>query len=174
MKAKLLSAKKNLVLAQKGHDLLEVKQSALVQEVRRGEKILRGLKEERDNLAKTAEKALAFAAMDVGCLPPYPYSLDETTAAVDDAFFAQQRLLIKEKEFAEAKAKLSQKKEQLQRVKNRVSALRNISIPMYEKHVRDFSVQIEEHERDEMVRQKVARRLAYSEKTPSKRLRTYS
>ncbi|MCL1864089.1 MAG: V-type ATP synthase subunit D [Defluviitaleaceae bacterium] len=159
MKANLLTAKKNLALAKKSHDLLEIKQNALLQDIKREEKIIFTIKTELAELTHIAKHAYIMAAMEVGeDAPPltYPYELNGTTAAVDNAFFSRGKMLKKENELFEAETILSQKKERLKRTKKRVSALRNVSIPTYEKHVKYITGQIEEYERDEMVRQKAA------------------
>jgi len=170
MKANLLAAKKNLALAKKGHDLLEVKQNALIQEVRRGEKTVSEIKAKLMKVKKVAERAFTIAAMEIGRetaervvnetgASPLPYRLEDTTAAVDKAFFARREVIALEDELTKAETALTRQKERLRRTKKRVSALRNISIPNYEKRVKYVTGQIEEHERDEMVRQKAARRL---------------
>ncbi|MDR0272250.1 MAG: hypothetical protein LBI27_02910 [Clostridiales bacterium] len=162
-KKNLILAKTNLTLARKGHDLLELKQNALTLELKRTEKIANELREEVKKLFLLAEHALTIAKMENGekiCELLETNTLNnffETTAASDEAFFTREMFLSKESELKKIEETLSQLKIRVKRTKKRVSALRNIAIPMYETRVKYISNQLEEHERDEMIRLKTAR-----------------
>ena len=167
MKAELITAKKNLVKAKKGHDLLEIKQNALSHELRILEKSKAKILENFNTLKKFAEKTLKIASTELGQknvkelilskpTTPLPYDLSKTTTAIDDAYFAQTNLSLVEAELKKIETKENTLKEKLKRTKKRVSALRNISIPKYEKHVIFLTSKIEEYERDELIRIKTA------------------
>jgi len=84
------------------------------------------------------------------------YSLYESTASLDEAFFAWKNvkhLLIR---LAEAETTIQRINTQLQKAKKRATALKNITIPKYEAHVKYITNQLEERERDELARVKMA------------------
>ena len=81
-----------------------------------------------------------------------PYSLYDSTASFDEAFFAWQSvkfLLIK---LIEAEITTQRITTQLKKAKKRASALKNITIPGYETRIKYISNQLEEKERDELAR----------------------
>ena len=81
-----------------------------------------------------------------------PYSLCGSTVSLDDAFFAWQSvkfLLIK---LIEAEIAVQHVNAQLQKAKKRAAALENIIIPTYKSRIKYISNQLEEKERDELIR----------------------
>jgi V/A-type H+-transporting ATPase subunit D len=169
-KKNLILAKQGLTLSQKAHDLLEIKLGALFHELKRVEKIVRGLHGELQKILSAAERARLAAEMEIGekvaeiwentqweSINP-PYKLKETCVALDEAFFAWQQVFLLKKKLAEAEEKIANLKIRANRTKKRAAALRNIKIPEYKRRVKYIADRLEEHERDEMVRLKVARK----------------
>jgi len=81
-----------------------------------------------------------------------PYSLCDSTASLDEAFFAWQHvkfLLVKLIETETAAQRIHM---QLQKAKKRAAALENIIIPAYQLQIKYISAQLEERERDELTR----------------------
>jgi len=170
-KRNLLLAKQSLILARKGHDLLDMKYNALLRELKRAEKTANKIREKLHRLLFIAERALVIAKMEIGegkfqeiweliswdSLPNLQYKLYETCAAVDEAVLAWEQVFSEEKKLAKIEETLTNLKARSNRTKKRASALRNIAIPSYEQRVKYITDQLEEHERDEMIRLKVAR-----------------
>jgi len=80
------------------------------------------------------------------------YSLYESTASLDEAFFAWQNVKNLLIQLAESETALRRINIQLQKAKKRAAALKNITIPKYEAHIKYITNQLEERERDELAR----------------------
>ena len=81
-----------------------------------------------------------------------PYSLCDSTASLDEAFFAWQNVKILLVKLIEAETAAQRITVQLQKTKKRAAALKNITIPSYESRIKYISTQLEERERDELTR----------------------
>jgi V/A-type H+-transporting ATPase subunit D len=164
-KRNLLLAKQNLLLARLGYNLLDMKLSALMRELKRVEKTASALREKLQNLIASAERALIIAKMEIGegtvaeIWGSCPYKLSKTGIAYDKAFFAWEEVNELQCELAQLESVIKDLTTRKNRTKKRVSALRNVKIPSYEKRVKYISEQLEERERDEMIRLKTARNL---------------
>jgi len=166
-KKNLLTAKQNLSLAEKGHDLLELKLGALIAQKRRIEnsanelrEILRGLTAEFERAKVMAEFPLPPPAEETAALP---YKLNESCIQIDEAYALREKIFTLEKELAEIEEKLGHLESRIKRIKKRTSALRNIVIPAHIARIKFISERLEEHERDELIRIRCARRTANTE-----------
>ncbi|MCL2386947.1 MAG: V-type ATP synthase subunit D [Defluviitaleaceae bacterium] len=165
--------KQSLTLAQKGHHLLDLKYNALMQELKRAEKSANEIREKLQNLLSAAERFLIVAKMELGqenvsviwesvpwgnppTLPPY--KINETCVALDQAYVIWQQIFTEQQKLSELEETIISLKSRTHRTRKRVSALRNITIPEYETRAKNITEQLEERERDEMSRLKVARR----------------
>jgi len=169
-KRNLLIAKQNLKLAKKGYELLELKHSALVHEINQTEKLAEEIRKRVCELLRTAERSLVIAKIECGfgaCDDTIIWdSLDfeegvikgaTIPASLDEAYFAHKRLLAEQELLNQTEEKLTQLKTRAKRTKKRAAALDNIAIPTYKTRIKYILGQIEETERDEAVRLKVAR-----------------
>jgi len=140
----------------------------LMREKKRVEKIANEIREELRRLYSIAERAKVIAEietregkvqeiLETATKESLPYKLNETCAALDEAFFAWEQVLSEEKKLTQLEEAIAKLKSRISRTKKRASALRNIVIPTYEKRVKFISERLEEHERDEMIRLKTAR-----------------
>ena len=164
--------KQNLIFAQKGYDLLDIKYNALMRELKRIEKAANESREKLQILLSTAEHVLTIAQIELGqgkvaeiwesapwlnCERYPPYKLHETCAALDEAFLSWQQIFEEQQKLAVLEDSISRLNARIHRTKKRVFALRNITIPSYETRVKHITEHLEERERDEMSRLKVAR-----------------
>jgi V/A-type H+-transporting ATPase subunit D len=149
-KKNLLDTRKNLALARKGHDLLEMKYAALLREVKAAEKEAAALRVRVNKLRRAAERAVTTAQMEMGdgYEPAEKLVLHEGCIAGDAAFSAWGEFKKAERELAEMEAALLQLKAKKERTRRRVFALKNIKIPTYESQIKFISEQLEERERD--------------------------
>jgi len=83
-----------------------------------------------------------------------PYNLCDSTASLDEAFFAWQKVKFLLVKLIEAETATRRITIQLQKAKKRAAALKNITIPLYESRIKHISDRLEERERDELVRVK--------------------
>lgn len=159
MKKDLLLAKKNLQFARRGHDLLEKKFFALNREEKSLQKTVHKMREAlREIMPESdADREIFWQMKDLPADRP-PYSLDETTVAFDAAFFLWREIFTREQELADTEARLANLAARARRTKKRVAALGNIVIPKHEQRLKYLSERLEEHERDEAVRGKIARK----------------
>ena len=84
------------------------------------------------------------------------YGFGDTTASLDAAVFAFNRvkeLIVRLSMIENAAYRLAMAIKKTQR---RANALKNVTIPKYKKLVKDIAEYLEEHERDEFMRQKIA------------------
>jgi V/A-type H+-transporting ATPase subunit D len=153
-KKNLLVAKQNLLLARKGHGLLDMKLNALMRDLKKAEKAAAELREKLEKVLDAAERALIIAKMETGegINISEARELNETNIAYDEAYFIWQKVFAVQEELTKAEEAVAQIKIKKTRTKKRVSALQNIKIPYYEKNVKFISEQLEERERDEMMR----------------------
>jgi len=185
-KRNLLTAKRNLVLANHGHDLLDKKQKVLMRELISIKNSASQLRVQLDNALKKAimlgdkrlkkisgkiplDTSLKITYRNVmgalipkieGKLKDYvspPYALGESTCSIDEAFFAWVDVKFLIQKLAEAETSTRNIKSQLQKARRRAAALKNITIPAYEARIKYISEQLEECERDELARVKIAR-----------------
>ncbi len=89
-----------------------------------------------------------------GTPPKMPYSLGDTTAALDEASASFREVLGRIPELAELETSVWRLANELRKTQRRVKALQHIFIPNYEETI-DFIVNLlEEHEREEIFRLK--------------------
>jgi V/A-type H+-transporting ATPase subunit D len=193
-KKNLIFARQNLKFATKGHNLLELKLTVLLRELKHAEKTASEIQEKLQSLYLSAEILRGVAEIEIGekivaevltkareraerdyISPPpnpksrqgntnanpskisIPYKLNETCAALDEAFFAWIQIFLEEGKLAAVLEIISALKIRVAYTKKRASALGNIVIPAQEKRVKFISERLEENERDELVRLKAAR-----------------
>jgi len=177
-KRNLLQAKHNLALSRKGHNLLDMRHKALLHELSDIKKKADLLREELHNDIINSYRDLAIAQMEIGGVHSVffwniflddngkglnqprkpPYGLSHTSAALDEAFIAWLVVITKAEKLAEAEATIRRLYELIRRTRKRAAALRNITIPAYEARVKYILEQLEERERDELVRIKTAKK----------------
>ena len=153
-KKNLLTARQNLLLAQKGHDLLDMKLNAIMRDLKKAELAVIELREKMEKILTIAQHALIVAKMEVGEGIDISESreLSETCIAYDEAYFAWQKVFNIREELMLLEDAVEELKTRKNRTKKRVSALRNIKIPVYERNIKYITEQLEERERDEMMR----------------------
>jgi len=170
-KRNFLQAKHNLSLARKGHDLLDMRHKALLHELSVENNKARTLREQLIEDIADAHYTLAVAQMELGDEnvaalweknfwddnPSPQYSLSETCASLDEAFLAWRGVLKKIIELSNIEKVICRLTSHVQRTRKRASALRNITIPTYEARVKYISEQLDEKERDELIRIKVSK-----------------
>ncbi|MCL2839841.1 MAG: hypothetical protein FWE05_03625 [Defluviitaleaceae bacterium] len=167
-KRNLLQARHNLSLARKGYHLMDMRHKALLHELNEIKNTTRMLRNElRDNII-TAYQLLAIAQMEIGkenldnvwiiAFSNKHYNLSETSVSVDEAFEAWRKIVKIKQKLIESEAIINRLNELLQRIRKRAAALRNITIPKYEARIKYISEQLEERERDELVRIKTAKK----------------
>jgi len=88
---------------------------------------------------------------------PPPYALWESTASIDEAFLAWQKVKFLMQKLAEVETGTRNLSTQLKKTQKRAAALKNIIIPIQEKRIKYISEQLEERERDDLARVRVAR-----------------
>ena len=188
-KRNLMTAKRNLTLANQGHNLLDKKYKVLLRELAAVKFLANQLKRQLDDALQNATALLTVAKTEVGdrtlkkisdaqhldtslqityrnimgaMIPKMeggtkkhtapPYSLSESTASLDEALFAWQSVKVLLVKRIEAETAMQRITVQLQKAKKRAAALKNITIPLYESRIKYISNQLEERERDELVR----------------------
>ncbi|MCL2216623.1 MAG: hypothetical protein FWB91_06325 [Defluviitaleaceae bacterium] len=167
-KRNLLQAKHNLSLARKGHNLLDKRHKALLHELSEAKNKVHILRKKLHSDIITAYQILAIAQIELGqenvaslwkiFFPVGGYDLSETAASLDEAFCVWREVLTKIQELADAEAKIRRLAALIRRTRKRAAALRNVTIPKYEARIKYISEQLEERERDEMVRLKTAKK----------------
>jgi len=170
-KRNFLQAKHNLALARKGHDLLDMRHKALLHELSAENNKARIIREKLRKDVAGAHHALAVAQMELGSENVadfwekgfwsdnlnLQYDLSDTCASLDEAFLAWRSVLEQISELSDVEKAICRLTSHIQRTRKRASALRNITIPTYETRVKYISEQLEEKERDELVRLKVSK-----------------
>jgi len=171
-KQNLLQMQQKLILARKGHDLLDKKFRALTQELSRRKKSITVLEEKFETLLIVANRALSLAAAEIGYervdellqqfsgnteSTPLPYNLGCTCTAFDEAFLAWQEVQSLRHEIDALIQRINQIEVQKRRVGKRVMALEHVTIPIYESHIKRIREVLEERERDEFSRLKIAK-----------------
>ncbi len=86
--------------------------------------------------------------------PEMPYSLGNTTAALDEASAAFRQVLSRIPELAELETSVWRLAGELRKTQRRVNALQHIFIPNYEETIAFIVNSLEEHEREETFRLK--------------------
>ncbi|MCL1878877.1 MAG: V-type ATP synthase subunit D [Defluviitaleaceae bacterium] len=165
-KKNLIITKKSLFLTRRGHDLLEKKFFALQREIKRAEKDVKKMREALCALEREGNRALAsagvsddfFFELKDSPIDFPPYKLDETTVVFDTAFFLWREIFAAREELELSESRLANLKNRALRTRKRAAALGNVIIPKHERRLKYISERLEEHERDEVVRQKAARR----------------
>jgi V/A-type H+-transporting ATPase subunit D len=87
------------------------------------------------------------------------YGFGETSASLDRAFREFYELLDLIAQLAEIEGALFQISYEIKKTQRRVNALKYISIPMYRETVKNIELTLEEREREEFVRTKMAKRM---------------
>ena len=87
------------------------------------------------------------------------YGFGETSALLDRAFREFYDLLGLITQLAEIEGALFQISNEIKKTQKRVNALKYISIPMYRETVKSIELTLEEREREEFVRTKIAKRM---------------
>lgn len=85
-----------------------------------------------------------------------PYNLHEGSISLDETFLAWQEVKILLLRLAELQTATKCIKAGMKKAQKRASALKNITIPKYETQIKYISNQLEERERDELARVKLA------------------
>jgi len=85
-----------------------------------------------------------------------PYNLYEGSISLDETFFAWQKVKVLLLRLAELQTATKCVKAGMKKAQKRASALKNVTIPKYETQVKYISNQLEERERDELARIKLA------------------
>jgi len=85
-----------------------------------------------------------------------PYNLYEGSISLDETFLAWQEVKILLLRLAELQTAIKYIKAGMKKAQKRASALKNITIPKYEDQIKYISNQLEERERDELARIKLA------------------
>ena len=85
-----------------------------------------------------------------------PYSIYESTVSLDEAFFAWQEVKILLQKLAEAQAATKRIKAVMKKAQKRAAALKNITIPNCKAEIKYISGLMEERERDELARVRLA------------------
>lgn len=155
-KRNLIEATKNLYLAEKGHDLLDRKRQVLLHELNEAKRVSGKLKEKLNITIKKATQILIVARMDVGELPVTPINLEEGTTATDEAYLSMQEVQLIFESTSRAEAKVKQLTKEMQKAQKRALALKNITIPTLKTRIKYIRDQLEEKDRDELVRVKQA------------------
>jgi len=170
-KRNLLLAKQNHALAIKGFYLIDMKYRALNRELKRKKKAAKILRESLLKLEFAAENAVAKAIAKTGFekfhsiwenilweSPARPaYKLNETNIAIDEAFNIWLNVLASRQKLAAIEEEIARIKARTHSTRKRAAALKNIKIPQYERRIKYITEQLEERERDEISRLKVAR-----------------
>jgi len=167
-KRNLIDAKNSLKLAKQGHDLLDKKRGILLIELTAMKKTAQQLLEKFQKNLKLAHNDLAQANMSMGesavdrviCRMKHgntpPFCLGESTTYLDEAYQSWMDVKAVLFELAEAQAAVKRLTKEMHHTQKRASALKNITIPKYETRIKYISEQLEERERDEMVRVRAA------------------
>ena len=167
-KRNMQMAKQQLARAVQWHNLLDKKYKMLMQTLLHVKFTLNDVKCQFENALQQTNILLAAAKAEVGedalnkmidtamLDGALPYGLYESTAAVDEAFFAWQEAKVLLVKIAELEQKAQHLALQLQKVQKRAAALKNITIPQYKTHIKNIASQLEERERDELIRVKHA------------------
>ena len=166
-KRNLLQAKHNLILAKKGHDLLDMRYKALLHELVDTRNIASKLREKLRRKIIIAYQSLAIAQIEMEHLEDFwkkyfwnknmTYELSDTCASWDEAFISWQGILNNIEELATVEAEIYRLIIRIKRTQKRAASLRNVTIPNYEARVKYISEQLEEKERDELIRLKVSK-----------------
>jgi len=85
------------------------------------------------------------------------YNLNESTATLDEAFLVWKDIKNLIQKLVEIEITVEQINKTLKKARKRAAALKNITIPAYEKRIKYIAEQLEERERDEIARVSVAR-----------------
>ena len=85
------------------------------------------------------------------------YNLNEGTATLDEAFLVWNDIKNLIQKLVEIETTAEQINKILKKARKRAAALKNITIPAYEKRIKYIAEQLEERERDEIARVRVAR-----------------
>lgn len=173
----LYLARQNLGLAQKGYELLDMKYRAMLHELKAAEKAANELRRGFEEVYQQAIHALSLAKMELSTdkvdelwaiiswneerpedkSPTLPYGLDGTSVQLDEAYLAWCLAMTRKRKLDALEATIAHLHIKSQKVRKRASALGNITIPTWEARIKYISEQLEERERDEMVRIKVAK-----------------
>ena len=165
-KRNMLLAKQNLSLAQKGHDLLDLKRQALLIEISSFKEAAAALRPKLSQAFPAAHKALALAHMEMGretvatiskaltSVANPPYDLSRTTAALDEAYIQWRTIKDLIARLATAENAVYRLNLQIRKTQKRAAALNNITIPMYETRIKYIRERLEERERDDLARLK--------------------
>ena len=170
-KRNLLLTKQRLALAQKGHDILDKKLQAMVQELAKAQKLARPLWEELCAALSAAHTALNAAQAEMGyervqsisrrilqARPneaAIPYSLAETTVAFDAAVHAWKTARELIVSWAALDNTIYRLRLGIKKTQKRANALGNITIPKYVARIKYIQERLEERERDELARLKL-------------------
>ena len=164
-KRNLLQAKHNLTLARKGHNLLDMRHKALLHELSNIKNKARLLREKLRKEIIDAYHVLAIAQMEIGKenVAKYwknnlSYELVNTNASFDEALLTWKEIAKKLEELIKIESAIRRITHHIHRTRKRASALRNITIPLYETRVKYILEQLEERERDEQIRIKTAKK----------------
>jgi len=169
-KRNLIITKKNLQLAKRGFDLMDKKYRKLQREYARQKNIVKLLlcqlkerlrhaemlnKTAYDELGELQFNAIAHFLHDETQDMP-SYNLWESTASLDDAFFAWREAREAQKKLTIAETAAKQVSIQMLKAKKRASALEHVTIPRLEASLKYTSDHLEERERDELTRARIA------------------
>jgi len=166
-KQNLQLAKRNLNIATQGYNMLEKKQKLHERELSKAKKIEKKARSQHEQAVISAEKPIANAIQELGADIIHiikgegnktpPYELYEGTASLDEAFFAWQSVQECFQAWAMAEENLRQIDRQLHKTRKRANALDTLVIPRLANAIKNITIQLEERERDELVRARVAK-----------------
>ena len=167
-KRNLQLAKHHLARAKQGHELLEKKRKIIRQTFLCVKSTLSDVKSQFENAIKYANILLLTTKLEIDALKcdkicdlatdfdiP-PYNLHESSAAVDEVFFAWQKAKILHRERIALELEIEKLALSLQKISKRAAALKNIIIPQYEGCIKYISEKLEDQERDELIRSRLA------------------
>jgi len=184
-KGNLIHTQHTLKLAQQGYMLLDQKKNVLIQELSEAKKQIKLLQAQMEEMTKTAKAALRYANIELGSsrvkaiadsITPNsavktestdkidmqvhtspPYSLAETSPALDEAYqsFSKVKGMVITLATAESKAQILEA--DIRKTGKRANALLYIIIPKCENRMRLIQNALEEKDRDSFVRLKLSK-----------------
>jgi len=172
-KKNLQAIKYKLYLADQGYDLLDRKHKVLSRQLVSVKNTTKQLKKQLILCMKTSKKLIFRAKSEINekklkiiCQKSLidannstkkpPYSLYEGTVSLDEAFFAWQEVKLLLQRLAELTIDTKRIESAMKKAQKRAAALKNITIPNCKTQIKYISNQLEERERDELARVKLA------------------
>ena len=154
-KGNLISTKKQLQLAVLGYDLLDKKRNVLIKEMM---SLLDDVKMVRDEITEAYQNVMGveipkitYHKQPMVC----SYNMDRSNSKVDYAYECFYRVKELTVVLAEVENSVYRLANTIRKTQKRANALKNISIPRFEKTIKFISESLEEKEREEFSRQKV-------------------